>query len=376
VIHRIEVDVASVPGPGGPLAWGPVQRPSLGWEVEAPQEPLLIPRSVWGWLFRRSWIVVIAALVGAVLQIGLVLSRPPLWEAESAVVVTESSIPFSNVGSVARTAFTSEPVIQPVIDALGLNTTARSLLSSDRIEAVAVGGTGALRIIARWPDPDVARDLSRGVAESFAATARDKGLGEFAVFQAAGGSARADPGGGPPGLLGAGAGAAAGLALLLLMFMIRQPVTSEREAGAEIRADATFRARVRSPGRLPMSRSRHGPVVEPAGLGPALSRSVRVSPGAGPPLLVCLLADRRRGAHRAVRLMAYHLTSVDGLTELGEDQVRVVYSDHPSVAGLVLYARTVVVIAPADASRRSWRRIGDELRVAGEEKSRILVFVT
>ncbi len=373
-VRRIEVDPGSLYRPAGPLPWEASQRPDMGWESEAPPEALLIPRSVWGWLLRRSWVVVLAAIIGAVLQLGLVLSSPPLWEAESVVVVTESTIPISDVGSVAKTAFQSATVIQPVIDRLDLDATPRSLLSKDVVEAQVVSGTGALRIIARWPDPDVARDLSRGLAFKFVALAESKKLGTFAVFEAAGSPGREARRAGPVGVLGAGAGAAAGLGALLLLFMARQPVTTAQEGGAEIGADATFAVRVRAPGRLPLRWTRREPVIEPIGLAPALSR--RVQGGPGTPLLFCLLADRRPGPHRAVRLLAHHLTSADGMRKLGEDQVRVVYSDDSRVASSVLYAQTVVLVAAKDASRRAWLRVREELRVAGEDKSRILVFVT
>ena len=192
---------------------------------------------------HRWPIVVLSMLVGGTAGFLLAASMPNVYVAEAAVIATDTSVASEQLGLVAETAFSTDEVLQPVIDRLDLDATPASLLAIGALEAQSVSGGPALLISGRASDPRLAADLANAATDSFVAVARLKGLGTFAPFESAG-PGKLEPH--PTGLL-----VLLGLVRRCVTpgvgnrFFLRDPVVTEESARMDFRADAAFRLRVR-----------------------------------------------------------------------------------------------------------------------------------
>src|SRR5207244_742823 len=107
---------------------------------------------------------------------------PRTFRGEAVVLATQTSVSSGDFGNLAQTAFGTNTVLEPVIRELGLNTTPQALLADGTLQAVAVPGTVALRIIGQSTDPKQAADLANAGARSFVTAAETTGIGQFTVF--------------------------------------------------------------------------------------------------------------------------------------------------------------------------------------------------
>ena len=185
-------------------------------------------------------------LVGGIAGFVLAASVPDVYLAEAAVIATNTDVAADQLGLVAETAFSTDEVIQPVIDRLGLDATPASLLAKGELDAQSVSGGPALLIFGRARDPQLAADLANAATDSFVAVAGQKGLGTFAPFRTAGPGTLEPHHTGLWVLLGILIGAGISLLVLATAFFLRDPVVTEESARMDFPADAVFRLRVRN----------------------------------------------------------------------------------------------------------------------------------
>lgn len=197
------------------------------------------------YVVRRWRVVVISMVVGGIAGFLLASSAPDVYVAQGAVIASDTTIAPDQLGVVTETAFSTDEVLQPVIDRLGLDATPASLLASGVLEARSVSGGPALLISGRAADPQLAAELANAATASFVAIAEQKGLGDFASFEGAGPGRPEPHQAGLLVLLGILAGAGISLLVLVTMFFLRDPVVTEERARMDLHADAAFRLRVR-----------------------------------------------------------------------------------------------------------------------------------
>jgi hypothetical protein len=301
--------------------------------------------------------------------------------AQTAVIPTESDIPAEQLGGVAGTAFSTDAVLVPVIERLGLQTTPEELLSSGALHAVSAPSGPALLISGRSTDPREAEDLANAATESFVEVAERKGLGSFAPF---GNLSPATPISHETGLrvvLGTLAGAVISLLALALSFSLRDPITGERDALGEASPDASFRLAVTvpRPHRDDDVEHRHddtGIAVWPRADLVTLRGLLRRNAGDDGPS-ACAVTVTGSDADWAAVAVARELEIDTRSTEAsdgGSSDGFSISSSDPGLAELLASRKTVATIVTAGTPRRSLRRVEDELRALGTG-SRILVFV-
>lgn len=333
-------------------------------------------------IVRRPHLTVLAILVGAGIGIGATLSATPTYEATAVVVATADTELDEGFGGLAEAAFSTDAVIQPVIDELQLSATPRQLLSSGRLQAEAVTDGPALRVLASSSETTQASDLANLAAESFATVAEDTGIGEFQVFEAGDGSGDATPSTTMQlnVLRGTVAGGIVGITVTLLLAFFRPPVLTRTDAEQEFPADAVFSARVRMPLRdlLLPKRSRSGrSKVIPKGIGPAVARELELVPGSGV-WVSCVLVASRGTRMRHADAVIERLKSA-AFTYANENNLRcritiVEWSDS-RLADTVSSADTVLVVVTEGTSTHRLRDTYDEVRMTQGAKRCVLVLV-
>ncbi|MGZ4149623.1 MAG: hypothetical protein ACXVQJ_06265, partial [Actinomycetota bacterium] len=148
-------------------------------------------RYVW-----RRWLILVAGVVlGGLLGFLVTAIHQDAWVAQSLVVLTDSQIPSTQFADVARSVFSTDTVLSPVISDLAItNQTPRSLISSGALSIVATPGGQAVQVVAKTQDPSLAVNLANAAAKQLASVAQTNGLGTFATFPTTGPAHRqADP---------------------------------------------------------------------------------------------------------------------------------------------------------------------------------------
>ena len=356
-------------------------------------------RLVWRFVSRWWWMIALAMVGGAAIGVLAAASAPALYEARTIVFASQTSIPAEDFENLGISAFTTDAVIEPVIEELGLDASVRQVLGSRQLEADAITDTAAVRIIGRASDPQLAGDLANTAAESFANTTTFNGMGNFSQL---GNAAVPDSPIPAPTRLYAAVGGAVGaitvvLALLVLYFFI-QPILSEEDAAEAFDADWSLTARVRLPKRW-SRRARREIEVRPYGFLEGFrhhlpaQHSERLKP-------ICYIAleSRRRGRSRTMALMNLlagmpqraaarpnpSSAKPNPSSEAAADQPRVAPGPSTGVALKADDARlqdalsrsgAVVAIVPAGASRARLRTLSEEVRVTPGTKRRVVVLV-
>jgi hypothetical protein len=360
------------------------------------------------YLLRGWWLVVAGAIAGAVFGYVTAATKPAVYHAEAVVVATNTTLPTDNFDNVSRAVFQTDTVLQPVIDALHLTGTPRTLVSRGELTIQPVSGAVAVRIVGRNSDPSVARDLANTGATSFIDEASKKGLGTLALFPTSLPGAREVQPTRRDALVSGIAGASLAIAALLLVFAVRQPIMNEAQAGEALSARAfTAHAKRGRPGK-------EGVEVVPAG---ALAAARRAADGDEKTALTVLVSGRGR-LGRLARDVAMRIRPSDGRASegptheaspseawayparadagRGEPGHRKGDHDHGgpgetdadarNAATMVTFedgtfsneldcAQSVIVVVPAGTPGRSLRRLDDELRVAPAIERRVVVLV-
>ena len=332
---------------------------------------------MWRAVFHQWWLIVLLALLGVLAGLFLGRTTEPLYEAEAIVQANKTSIEKEDF-SAAQTLFSSDEVINPVIESLDLDTTPKELFGKGQLESEAITG-GLLRIVGRAEDPDLAQDLANEAAVSFQLQMTINNLGEFPVLQAQTASEVPAASDLVMSLAGAFVGVVIALAVLLALFFTRQPLLSEKEALAEFPADTAFSVRVRPPSRLRIGgKKSKRALVYPGGVVGAIWRSSRVGGRSQTPLCV-VLAERRRKGDRTVRSLLSEMRVVDEWgRETDESNAASLYwiqSSAGSLGEAVEPVDVVVTLVSEGAPRRLLRELAEELLVAPQQKRWTLVFV-
>ena len=350
-------------------------------EADAGTSSSLEHRPVWRAVFHQWWLVAILAVLGALAGLYIRSTIDPIYEAEAIVQASDSSIPFNEDFSFAQTLFSSDAVLQPVIDTLGLETTPRELIAKGQLDSEAITG-GLLRIIGQAESPELAQALVNEAAVSFQVKMASTGLGTFPVLSAESFSELPPPSPAITGIAGALVGAVLGIGVLLVLFFVRQPILTEKEALAEFPADTAFSVRVRPPGRfkLPLigRRATSRTLVYPGGVIAAIWRSARVQESNAQIPLCCVLAERHKRGDRTVRSLLREMRVVDEFSKTDKSDLASLYwiqSDAGSLAEALEPVGVVVALVSEGAPRRLLRELAEELLVAPEQKRWTLVFV-
>jgi capsular polysaccharide biosynthesis protein len=222
-------------------------------------------RLVWRYVSRWWWMIALAVLGGAAIGLLAAARAPGLYEARTIVIASQTSIPAEDFENLGISAFTTDAVIEPVIDELGLDASVQELLGSGQLEAEPITDSAAVRVIGRASDAQLAGDLANTAAESFANTATFNGMGNFSQF---GNATVPDTPNPAPTRLYAAVGGAVGaitvVLVLLVLYFFSQPILSEDDAAKAFDADSALTARVHLPRRW-IGRTRRGVEIRPHG---------------------------------------------------------------------------------------------------------------
>jgi hypothetical protein len=363
-------------------------------ELEGVPFPPQERRSSWRWLFPRWWwLLAVCAGIGGAIGWSTGGGSNISYQAESVVAAVETPIPVEDF-DVALTLFSTDAVIQPAIDQVGLDVTPRSLLSSRQLDAEPVTG-GALRVVSRTDDAELAVSLANAAAESFVLALENRDLGNFSVLPASVAAEESQQ-----SQLAALGGAAVGLVLgifaLLASSSIRQPILSEGDALSEFPADAVFSARVRvSPTLRNVSgRDRLKPLTDrvlgdgsdagkatvfPRGVVAAVLDSAYAYGGGRRGPLCCLLVERRRRGDNSVRGFLAEL----GVSNHWSDETKVrpgsrywIRTSDEELADAVEKARVAIVLVSRGAPRSQLHAATEEYMIdVGGERRWVIVFV-
>lgn len=342
-------------------------------------------RSALRLIVRRPHLSVLATLLGASIGLGASLGAAPTYEATAVVVATPETQFVEGFGGLAEAAFSTDSVIQPVIDELQLNATPRQLLSSGRLQAEAVTDGPALRVLASSSDAAQTSDLANLAAESFATVAEENGIGAFRVFEAGDVAGDATPSTAIQlnVLQGTVAGGIVGISATLLLALFRPPVLTRGDAEREFPADAVFRARVRMrpyETLLPKGSKSGRSNVIPKGIGPAVAGQFEHPPGGGDSVSVsCVLVTSRGTRVRHAEAVIEELKS--GTLMHAEEkslsfEFTIVEWSDSRLAETISCADTVLVVVTEGTSTHALRDTNDEVRMAQGAKHRVLVFVS
>jgi hypothetical protein len=335
------------------------------------------PRSYWRWVLLNRWVVVLAMIVGTLVGAVMAWGSPTIYRSEALVAAVTTQIPSEDFGTVAEAAFTTDTVLQPVIDALGLRMTPRELLATDQLSAEAVTGSAALRITARGRDPRLASDLASTAASIFATVASDREMGNFATFGPGG-----NPGAPEPGpmrqsaLLGFLAGGLVALTGLFVASSVREPVITEEQLRVELDPDEVFVARVRPEPPARGLRDNSDWRVEPQGVVDAVWRAVGAPETADRgALLAGVMVESIVGKDPRVVAMLRALEAA--APDLPGDRQAFVGTSLGArlLPDALASAPAVVALVVEGTTRRLVARMREEISVAPAEKTRIAVLV-
>jgi capsular polysaccharide biosynthesis protein len=357
-------------------------------------------RLVWRFVSRWWWMIALAVVGGAAIGILAAARAPDLYEARTIVFASQTSIPAEDFENLGISAFTTDAVIEPVIEELGLDASVREVLGSRQLEAEAITDTAAVRITGRSSDPQLAGDLANSAAESFANTTTFNGMGNFSQL---GNAAVPDSPTPAPTRLYAAVGGLVGaitvVVILLVLYFFTQPVLSEEDAAEAFHADSALTARVHLPSRW-SRRARRVVEVRPHGFLKGFRHHLPAQHSERLKRICYVVLESRRGRRsRTMALMNLLAAMPQGdparpnpssanpnpSPEAAADRAPMV-APGPS-AGVALKADdarlqdalsqsgAVVAIVPEGASRQRLRILSEEVRVTSGTKRRVVVLV-
>ena len=320
-------------------------------------------------------VVALSILMGGIAGFAGAALMPDVYVAETAVIATQSDVTADQIGPIAETAFSTDPVLQPVIDRLDLQSTPASLISTGALEARSLSDGPALLITGRASDPILAADLANAATDSFVAVAEVKGLGTFASFESSGPGTLEPHQPALSALLGVLTGAGVSLVVLVTVFFLGDPVVTEESARMDFHADAAFRLRVRerrSAGGADELHQADAFDVWPRAALISLWETIRERDGRG----ACAVIVSGGDAEWAAAAVARKLES--RVENQGQRRGRLdgfsVSSTDPRLPEVLEASDAVVAIVPSGSPRRSLRRVDEELNGLGV-RFRVLVLV-
>ncbi len=337
------------------------------------------------------WFVLLGAVVGAVMGYVSAISQPVVYQADAVVVAPGTSLSTDTFDNVARIVFQTDAVLEQVVASLRLHTTPRHLLQNKQLAIQPVSGAVAVRIVGRASDPTAARLLANAATRSFVQVGRTRGLGNLQGFETSHNGVPQPRPARHDAVVNGVAGGLLAVAVLILLFAVRRPMLDEEQAGAALRADASFRARTDSTrwarawsgARSSANGNAVGEgdgaiTVSPAGLLAAVHREAAGN-GAAPqvaPYAVVLVA-RAGGRGRAAAVIAGALAdgaSVDG-QHGSSSPAGLVAADDAAIASTLAEARSVIVVVARGTPGQVLSRLEEELRVAPHVERRVVVLV-
>ncbi len=262
------------------------------------------------YVWRRWWMLVAGVVLGGLLGFAVTAIHQDAYVAQSLVVLTDSQIPSTQFVDVARSVFSTDTVLSPVISELGIkDETPRSLISSGALSVVATPGGQAVQVVAKTQQPALSVDLANAAAKSLKDVGQSNGLGTFAQFETQGPARRqADPvlrytlAGAILGFVIAGLG-------LTLWYLAKHGLAL---AGDPLRADATFRVHVKA-AETDGDGVTHPLDFAPEHALPALLQGIESGSGGGPVIGVVVDDGRDLWAPLAVAEQLASLTDHDGV---------------------------------------------------------------
>lgn len=331
-------------------------------------------------LLRRWRWVALASLIGIGIAVASILTAPKSYVAQAVLVGTNVAVAPEDFGSVAQAAFSTDAVLQPVIDRLGLRGTPRSLLSSGAVEAQSISGGPALRVTGRASDPRLAADLANAAAESFVIVAEEKGLGTLASFTTQGSGTLQTVPIVPTVILGLVAGAGLAVVVLLALYFFRDPVITEHDATDDFVSDVAFHVTVDA---VPAVRRMTGDGipheafdVRPSGAISSLWNAIRegVDGGSHGACAVILDGGNSDWAAEAIGRQLRGQAETDPTWRERSIPFSLLKASDPRLPGALANQEAVIAIVNADAPRRSLRRFDEDLQSSGDS-FRVLVVV-
>ncbi len=327
--------------------------------------------SAWGPLIHYWWVIVATALIGGIVGFAIAENRAPLYETRALVVGSDSPIEADTFGSLARVIFDTDPVIQPVINSLGLDTTVEALVASNRLEVEGVPRAVAVWVTGRSRDPEFASELANEAAASFASLGSEQGLGTLEVFDPAS-VPTSTPSRQTPATTIAGVvvGGSLGLAATLLFIFVTRPVLSKDEALRLFPASASFSVKVRVPftSRLRRRKAAHRARGRPRVVN-AIWRAVEADAGRSPSVLCCLV-ERRVLAKRATREFVARLAP-----EEGTNSFRRLNAKDDGLVHALRETQALIAVCSVGASAHTLHRLAEEAAAMREAPARVLVFI-
>ena len=327
----------------------------------------------------RHWVlIVIGMLIGGLAGFGAASMRPDRYVAQTTVVATKSHVPDAEFGPVAKIVFSSAPVLQPIIDQLGLSDTPASLVASGSLGAQSESTRPVLSISARSADPQRAEALAAAATNSFVAVAEEKGLGTFAAFES-GPATLESHRTGQLVLLGFIGGAVIAILLLVTTFFLRDPVVSEEDARREFSPDVAFRVAVSSR-RTPTDdegRDRQEATAFDVWPSRVVSSLVETIQGRGDGRDPCAVITTGGGSAWAGEAVARTLEARASGHDGGRRSSHgftIASSDEPGLSETLAVCDPVVTIVPIGTPGRSVRRVDEEIRALGT-RFQVLVLV-
>jgi Family of unknown function (DUF5343) len=332
------------------------------------------------YIARRWPVVILSMLVGGIAGFVLASSTPDIYLAEAAVIATNTNLAADQLGLVTETAFSTDEVLQPVIDRLGLDATPASVLANGQLDAQSVSGGPALLIFGRATNPQIAADLANAATDSFVAVAEQKGLGTFAPFRTAGPGTLEPHHTGLWVLLGIIVCAGISLLVLATAFFLRDPVVTEERARMDFPADAVFRLRVQNRRSARSTDELHRGSdafdVWPRAALDLLAETVRErvrSDGRGPCAVIVGGGDGKWAAAAIARKLD-PLVQIPGSRSREASDGFAVSSSDPRLSEVLAAHDAIVALVPWGSPRRSLRRVGGELHGL-DVKFRALVLI-
>jgi capsular polysaccharide biosynthesis protein len=330
---------------------------------------------------KSRWrVVALSILVGGIAGFAWAALMPDVYVAETAVIATQSPVTADQIGPIAETAFSTDPVLQPVIDRLDLQGTPASLISTGALEARSQADGPALLITGRASDPILAADLANAATEAFVTVAEQKGLGTFAPFESVG------PGVLQPHhtslliLLGMLAGAGVGFLVLVVVFFLRDPIVSEDDARKIFSPDVAFRLQVsarRAPAAGGDARPQENAEFDESSnvVLSMLSEAVRdhaERDGRGASAVIVDGGDSVWAAAAVAREL--EARAGDSIARREPPDRFSISSSDPRLSEILEARDAVVAIVPSGAPRRSLQRLDEEVHSLGG-RFRVLVLV-
>jgi capsular polysaccharide biosynthesis protein len=357
-------------------------------------------RLVWRYVSRWWWMIALAVVGGAAIGIVAAAGAPGLYEARTIVFASQTSIPAEDFENLGISAFTTDAVIEPVIEELGLDASVRELLGSGQLEAEAITDTAAVRIIGRASDPQLAGDLANTAAESFANTTTFNGMGNFSQL---GNAAVPDSPSPAPTRLYAAVGGVVGavtvVVVLLVLYFFTQPILSEEDAAEAFDADSALTARVHLPSRW-SRRARREVEVRPHGFLKGFRHHLPAQRSERLKRVCYVVLEARRGSRSRTTALMNLLAGIPqrAAAKSNPSPAKPTPSSEASAgsapkvapgpsAGVALKADdarlqdalsrsgSVVAIVPEGASRERLRMLSEEVRVTPGTKRRVVVLV-